>query len=143
RRRQAEADDGSGIVEQSGVRGTGEEQCGHADAEAEEDHDGNGGPLGETSDRLEDWRTHCARTTPSDMIHRISLARWTQPVRRTRRGRDLGAASARVGWLRTCGPPGKANGPDLGVRAIRRCCVDHFGLPAAPFSFEPADSLTE
>src|SRR5699024_6608443 len=105
----------------------------------------NGGPLSETSDRLEDWRTHCARTTHSDMIHRISLVRWTQPVRRPRSGRDLGTASARVGsgGFAGAGRPGRANGTDLGVRAIRRCCVDQFGLPAAPFSFEPADSLTE
>src|SRR5699024_4215407 len=37
----------------------------------------------------------------------------------------------RRGWggFAGAGRPGKANGPDLGVRAIRRCCVDHFGLP--------------
>src|SRR5699024_7360263 len=45
------------------------------------------------------------------MIHRISLARWTQPVRRPRSGRDLGAASAGVGWLRRRGPPGKSKWP--------------------------------
>src|SRR5699024_12272978 len=51
----------------------------------------------------------------------------------------------RRGWggFAGAGRPGKANGPDLGVQAIRRCCVEHFGLPAAPFSFEPAASLTE
>src|SRR5699024_12165761 len=48
---------------------------------------------------------------PIYMIHRISLARWTQPVRRPRSGRVLGAASAGVGWLRRRGPPGKSKWP--------------------------------